>query len=130
MRWFRARADVYRWLEQVESKHAQFIRCLKAFSFHAGVWELAATESHSSSPGHAAFARRQDAIFKQLQINAKEQFHEVAHPMLYESGSVSSLSRKVTEFRSKLLNWLEEMVILFYDYSARDEHTKPFSTRG
>ncbi|KAJ3717726.1 hypothetical protein C8R42DRAFT_547207, partial [Lentinula raphanica] len=65
VQWFRAEADMERWQEQLEIKHAEFLRLIASFTTHRNAWESLA-KSYSDSPGHLAYAREHQDMFDSL----------------------------------------------------------------
>ncbi|KAJ7727981.1 hypothetical protein DFH07DRAFT_782310 [Mycena maculata] len=74
IQWFCAEAEMYRWLEQYERKHAELMRVIERFRHYGEVWMRLADceEERNSWPNHVAtFARMQTAMYNQLEHNMK-----------------------------------------------------------
>ncbi|KAJ3967682.1 hypothetical protein EV361DRAFT_1007290 [Lentinula raphanica] len=56
VQWFRAEADMERWQEQLEIKHAEFLRLIASFTKYRDAWDLLVNQ-YSSIPGHRAYAQ-------------------------------------------------------------------------
>ncbi|THU78280.1 hypothetical protein K435DRAFT_583506, partial [Dendrothele bispora CBS 962.96] len=59
VRWFRCRAELERWQEEVEILGEEFRRSIHGFEKMAAVWAEVAETSENLSPGHVAYARKQ-----------------------------------------------------------------------
>ncbi|KAF7288483.1 CxC2 domain-containing protein [Mycena indigotica] len=76
VQYLRAEAEMYRWLEQYERKHAELWRVIERFGHDATVWEGLANRAEAQNgvaSGAVTFARMQAAMSKRLQHNAREQ---------------------------------------------------------
>ena len=74
MQWFRAEAEMYRWLEQYERKHAELMRVIERYRRDSAVWAGLADreeEQNSGCNGATVFARMQAAMYKRLEHNAE-----------------------------------------------------------
>lgn len=80
VQWFRAEAEVWRWREQYEIKHAEFVRIIKTFSRMADIWHGLA--NHQDLPEAVAYARRHAAIFSRLASDARALYRRCGHPTL------------------------------------------------
>ncbi|THU94988.1 hypothetical protein K435DRAFT_859998 [Dendrothele bispora CBS 962.96] len=78
VQWFRAEAEMYRWMEQFEIKHAEFARVISHFRTMSSTWNSLA-ESHES-PGHTAYAKRHAMMYMDLAEDAELRFKRVGHP--------------------------------------------------
>lgn len=79
--WFRAEAEMYRWLEQAEIKHVQFVRLVTSFRRMGDVWERLA-DVHKSDAGKQTFALKQSAIFRSREKDACSTFYSCGLPDL------------------------------------------------
>jgi hypothetical protein len=68
--WFRAWAEMMRWMEEFELKHAEFVRCIRSFQFMSVTWEQMA--SKATDPGYAAFGRQQADTYRVLCEDAEK----------------------------------------------------------
>jgi hypothetical protein len=97
---------MHRWLEDFELKHIELRRCIKAFQTTHLAWDAMATKS--TVPGHAAFARRQSAVYLALYEDAKSWFMEKGHPQ-FVTVSDSDFIQSVIDFRQQELGWLNKL---------------------
>ncbi|KAF6743906.1 hypothetical protein DFP72DRAFT_826853 [Ephemerocybe angulata] len=79
VQWFRAEAEMYRWLEESEIKLAELLRCIEYFANMAKIWTQLA---HSSldNPGKQAYARQTAAQFSELSSTARSQLDKAGYP--------------------------------------------------
>jgi hypothetical protein len=119
VQWFRSEAEVYRWLEEYELKHAEFERTIRTFGFWAREWsEVASSARQEGKHGVEAFARHQSAIYRTLQTGAKELYTKCGEPALAvtvtdnrdEEGGGGMLWERVDRFRNSLLAGLKAKV--------------------
>lgn len=109
VRWFRAEAEMLRWMEQVELKHAQFARVIDYHDKLSKVWfdasEIGAEEGRSA--GVIAFARKQAGIYAKRRELTEQVFNSVGLAEL-KGGSKDRESRtlleRVTKWREKELH--------------------------
>ncbi|KAF8187943.1 hypothetical protein K438DRAFT_1972634 [Mycena galopus ATCC 62051] len=113
VQWFRAEAEMYRWLEQYERKHAEFMRVIARFGRDALVWHRRAEALEgSTSKGAETYARNQAAMYERLQNNAKVIFKsEGAHHDWVSATDFHELARKIDEWRDKVFKWMDELDI-------------------
>ena len=72
IQFFRAEAEMQRWQEEWESKQADFLRCIWAFSKSSDVWqELSKT---ASLDGEVAYAKKKSVMFQEMAKVAKSEF--------------------------------------------------------
>lgn len=81
VQWFRAEADFFRWLEQLERKHFEFVRLIGSFRWYVEIW-TGRRQKSSGNAGLAAFASRQAAVYEAMLDDAYSLFRGVAHPKL------------------------------------------------
>lgn len=81
VQWFRAEAEFFRWLEQLERKHFEFLRLIRSFEWNANLWRL---RSDYSDPDSApqAFCSRQSDVYGALASDACTLFRKVAEPSI------------------------------------------------
>lgn len=126
VQWFRAEADMFRWLEQLEMKMVDFARCHTTFHRMAEVWETLATEKQSLV-GFSGFAHRQSSLFKGLKLDLERKF-KVALQSIRNNGlaiwdveDLASLAdftvvrQHVAKFRSQQLKWMLDAGLNFKD---------------
>ncbi|KAK6977289.1 CxC2 domain-containing protein [Favolaschia claudopus] len=117
VQWFRAEAEMYRWLEQYERKHAEFLRVIQRFGRDSDVWTgLSQREEDRAGTfnGKAAFARMQAAMYKRLQHNAEVMFKDAnsgAHNDWVKSETLEELVGKIDGWRDSVFKWMDDMDI-------------------
>ncbi|KAJ6595489.1 hypothetical protein DFH09DRAFT_1305304 [Mycena vulgaris] len=117
IQWFRAEAEMYRWLEQYERKHAEFYRVIKRFRRDSVVWAgLANREEvrNGGVNGAVTFARMQAAMHKRLEHNARVTFKDPesgAHHDWVSATNFDELVKKIDKWRDILFKWMDEMNI-------------------
>ncbi|KAJ7658818.1 hypothetical protein DFH06DRAFT_1195994 [Mycena polygramma] len=120
VQWLRAEAEMYRWLEQYERKHAELWRLIIRFRRDRTVWEgRAGGEEHRSGVnGSSTFARMQAAMFKRLEHNAVVTFkspdsgahHDWVSGLTEdEIPSFDELVVKIDEWRNVVFRWMDDM---------------------
>ncbi|KAJ7220754.1 hypothetical protein GGX14DRAFT_354197, partial [Mycena pura] len=117
VQWFRAETEMYRWLEQYERKHAEFLRVIKRFGRDSQVWAALADrdeERGEEFKGAVAFARMQAAMYKRLQHNASKTYKnaEGAHADWVSATTVDDLAIKIDSWRDMVFTWMDEMVCM------------------
>jgi hypothetical protein len=116
VQWFRAEAEMYRWLEQYERKHAELMRVIERYRRDSVVWAgLAERESvgNGGLNGAATFARMQAAMHKRLEHNAKVIFKSAdsgAHHDWVSATSLEELVTKMDGWRDVVFKWMDDMV--------------------
>jgi hypothetical protein len=105
VQWQRAKADMYRWLENHETKHAEFYQLMKTHGTMRCIWERLAKSA--VSPGRAAYARKQAAIFERLKTEASTTFQAVGHPRLKKLRDGETLASAVLGVRESELAWMK-----------------------
>ncbi|KAJ6448015.1 hypothetical protein C8R45DRAFT_850549 [Mycena sanguinolenta] len=80
VQWFRAEAEMYRWREQWERKHAEIMRVRARFLRDAEVWMKLADhlETYKQRMGAVTYAREQAAMYRRLAHNAEITFKDSA----------------------------------------------------
>ncbi|KAJ3717399.1 hypothetical protein C8R42DRAFT_724306 [Lentinula raphanica] len=100
VQWFRAEADMEQWQEQLEIKHAEFLRLIASFKKHCDAWELLATQYSSClTPGHTAYAKEHRDMFDSLRVDAEEKYRHCAIPFLRNRESAQSLGDRIILWR-------------------------------
>ncbi|KAJ7683790.1 hypothetical protein B0H17DRAFT_1204924 [Mycena rosella] len=95
VQWFRAEAEMYRWLEQYERKHAEMMRVIARFQHDSAVWMGRAAREEGLGGGvngGVAFARMQATMYRRLEHNAK-------------------LVIKIDRWRDVVFKWMDDMGI-------------------
>ncbi|KAJ6543190.1 hypothetical protein B0H10DRAFT_2135610 [Mycena sp. CBHHK59/15] len=117
VQWFRAEAEMYRWLEQYERKHAEFYRVIERFRRESVVWAgLANREEvrNGGINGAVTFARMQAAMHKRLEHNARVTFKDPesgAHHDWVSATNFDELVKKIDKWRDVVFKWMDEMDI-------------------
>ncbi|THU99408.1 hypothetical protein K435DRAFT_659064, partial [Dendrothele bispora CBS 962.96] len=108
VQWMRAEAEMYRWMEQFELKHAEFERTILFFRRTSNAWLSLANPA--LSPGHGTFAKRQAAVYNDLAKDAELRYKAVGHPAFIELPEDTILAQRVEEWRMQQLSWMKDMV--------------------
>ncbi|KAJ7116995.1 hypothetical protein C8R44DRAFT_738863 [Mycena epipterygia] len=118
VQWFHAEAEMYRWLEQYERKHAEIFRVIMRFQRNSVVWAGLADreeEQNGELNGKVTFGRMQAAMHKRLQHNARVIFKSAesgAHHDWVAATSFDELVRKIDKWRDIVFTWMDEMTPL------------------
>ncbi|KAL0569928.1 hypothetical protein V5O48_012031 [Marasmius crinis-equi] len=122
--WTRQQAEVFRWMEEFEKKHAEFHRTIRYFERMKEAWTKIAdnpedpinsVESIDRDPEAKAAkvfalkarARRQAAIWGDLARSALAQFRDVSYPKFFDMSK--PLAPRVVDFRNEQLAWFTEL---------------------
>ncbi|KAF7347018.1 CxC2 domain-containing protein [Mycena venus] len=100
VQWFRAEAEMYRWLEQYEHKHAELMRVIES--------------SVGGRNGAATFARMQASMYMRLEHNARVIFKSAdsgAHHDWVSANTFDELVSKIDGWRDVVFKWMDEMDI-------------------
>ncbi|KAJ6528322.1 hypothetical protein DFH09DRAFT_1327724 [Mycena vulgaris] len=115
---FRAEAEMYRWLEQYERKHAELMRVITRFHRDSVVWEGRANREEQSNGGvvngAATFARMQAAMYKRLEHNARVIYKRAesgAHYDWVSAATFDELVTKIEGWREVVFKWMDDMGI-------------------
>ncbi|KAF8197337.1 hypothetical protein K438DRAFT_1760115 [Mycena galopus ATCC 62051] len=127
VQWFRAEAEMYRWLEQYERKHAELMRVIERFRRDSVVWSgLADREEqcHGGVNGAVTFGRMQAAMYGRLENNAKVIFKSAdsgAHADWVRATTFDELVLKIDEWRDVVFKWMDELDIhrAYKDFKPR-----------
>jgi hypothetical protein len=95
---------MFRWLEQLEIKHAEFERVVKYFTSMSKVWSTVAAKRTSS--GSMAFARSQVSIYAGMASEADRRYESTGIERLRKRIPGRLLSDAVEEFRRIVLKGL------------------------
>ncbi|KAJ6527589.1 hypothetical protein DFH09DRAFT_1414180 [Mycena vulgaris] len=107
-----AEAEMYRWLEAYERKHAELFRVIARFRRDSVVWTGRADREQEN--GAVCFARMQAAMYQRLQHNAEEIFKSPesgAHHDWVKAASFDELVTKVDSWCDKVFTWMDQMGI-------------------
>jgi hypothetical protein len=88
VQWNRAEADMDRWREQYETKHADFHRSIKYCSAFSAIWSKLAREAEegmsgsekAEALGKASYGRRSAALWDEMEKRTKVAFKKVGLP--------------------------------------------------
>ena len=72
VQWFRAEAEMERWLEESEFLQAQFMCCIRSFTKMRDIWTVLAQSS--SQPGHIAYAKKTAEMYAKMANDAQAKF--------------------------------------------------------
>ncbi|KAL0062922.1 hypothetical protein AAF712_010184 [Marasmius tenuissimus] len=145
--WTRQQAEVYRWMEEFERKHAEFHRLIRYYRRMESAWRTVADDPEAlnetvehpkitSSPKVSALrarALRQAAVWGDLATVATYQFRKVAYPKFFDMDT--SLVARVEIFRDEQLEWTKKLGIQRADLAygktkAGTERSKPADAKG
>ncbi|KAJ7042737.1 hypothetical protein C8F04DRAFT_1251555 [Mycena alexandri] len=117
VQWFRAEAEMYRWLEQYERKHAELMRVIERYRRNSVVWTgLGDREQQASGGlnGAVTYAQMQAAMYKRLAHNAQVIFKAAdsgAHHDWVSAATFDELIAKIDAWRDVVFQWMERMGI-------------------
>ncbi|KAJ7079001.1 hypothetical protein C8R44DRAFT_863022 [Mycena epipterygia] len=115
VQWFRAEAEMYRWLEQYERKHAELMRVIERFRRDSEVWVGLgdhAEQQNGGINGAVSFARMQAAMYKRLEHNARVVFKSAdsgAHHDWVSATTIDELVKKMDGWRDVVFRWMDDM---------------------
>ncbi|KAJ7438689.1 hypothetical protein B0H11DRAFT_2254501 [Mycena galericulata] len=124
VQWFRAEAEMYRWLEQYERKHAELMRVIERYRRDGVVWTgLADREEQQKGGvnGASTFARMQATMYHRLEHNAKVIFEKAdsgAHHDWVKATTFDELVTKIDGWRDVVFKWMDDL--FFRDLRASD----------
>ncbi|KAJ7101149.1 hypothetical protein C8R44DRAFT_888107 [Mycena epipterygia] len=117
VQWFRAEAEMYRWLEAYERSHAELMRVIERFRRDSVVWVGRAEREESERgdvDGGTTFARMQAAMYRRLQHNAQVIFQSPesgAHHDWVSATTFDELVTKINGWRDEVFKWMDGMGI-------------------
>ncbi|KAJ6629996.1 hypothetical protein B0H10DRAFT_2208147 [Mycena sp. CBHHK59/15] len=116
VQWFRAEAEMYRWLEQYERKHAELWHVIERFGRDSAVWAGLADREQKKKGVHGAvsFARMQAAMYRQLQHNTRVIFKSAesgAHADWVSATTFDELVTKIDAWCVLVFKWMDELGI-------------------
>jgi hypothetical protein len=107
VQWHRAWAEMMRWLEEFELKHAEFAKTINSFRTMANTWNtLADTEDDDA---RAAFARHRSNTFLILHDHAVAVFSKTADSQ-FVNPKGGDLIAAIRMFRETELGWFRQLV--------------------
>ncbi|KAJ7836709.1 hypothetical protein B0H13DRAFT_2368590 [Mycena leptocephala] len=117
VQWFRAEAEMYRWLEQYERKHVELFRVIGRYRRDSVVWAGQADREevrNGGLNGKVAYGRMQAAMHRRLEYNAKVIFKSAesgAHHDWVSATSFDELVAKIDGWRDVVFKWMDDMDI-------------------
>lgn len=120
VQWFRAEAEMYRWLEVYERKHAELVRVTDRHGRDSAVWTgLGDREEDSNGVnGKATFARMQAAMYRRLAHNAQITFKDAnsgAHQDWVTATTFDEMVTKIDRWRDVVFKWMDDMVRVYFN---------------
>ncbi|KAI3609034.1 hypothetical protein WG66_010896 [Moniliophthora roreri] len=103
VQWFRARADMERWQEEVEILSEEFRRAIRGLRKMGGVWRQLAITSSELGPGFVAFARRQAHNYEERVLRTEERFIRAGGT--WPGDGVTLANHVKSERPSRKLDW-------------------------
>ncbi|KAJ7840695.1 hypothetical protein B0H14DRAFT_3457899 [Mycena olivaceomarginata] len=124
VQWFRAEAEMYRWLEAYERKHAELFRVIARFRRDSEVWTGRADRDEMENGGallaQGAFCSDAGGMYQRLQHNAEVHFRSPesgAHHDWVTATSFDELVAKVTAgVTGSSRGWMEWYVGIYRAY--------------
>ncbi|KAJ7500590.1 hypothetical protein B0H11DRAFT_1714473 [Mycena galericulata] len=116
VQWFRAEAEMYRWLEQYERKHAELMCVIERYRRDGEVWTKLGDreeERNRGADGASTFARMQAGMYKRLEHNARVIFKDAAsgaHHDWVSATTYDELVIKIDQWRDVVFKWMDDMV--------------------
>ncbi|KAK7024355.1 hypothetical protein VNI00_016409 [Paramarasmius palmivorus] len=103
VQWFRSRADMQRWQEEVEILSEEFRRAVRGFVTMADAWHKVAAISHELGPGYVAYAKRQAYVYRERATRTNGLFVQAGGTWPAESVRLTDHVRK--ERPSQVIDW-------------------------
>lgn len=101
VKFFRDEAEMERWREQVEIKHAEFARVIRAFQKSNEIWSAIAISKPSSlTPGHSAYARKVAMRYALMARDAQDRFSACGIPVLRDINEGVTLADTIQAWRA------------------------------
>ena len=82
VRWFRARADMERWQEEVIILREEFRRTYRTFMFFSNAWRKSGLQFAESKVGYHAYALGRASIYLASAVQCKEHFESIEKEVL------------------------------------------------
>lgn len=109
VRWFRAEAEMLRWLEEFELKHVEFTRAIANFKTMENAWQTLADGEIDG--GRSAFSRRQANMYRVLHDDTKSTFMKVTLPR-FSNPEGGDIMAALMVFRNDELSWIQQLASL------------------
>jgi hypothetical protein len=106
VQWFRSYGEMMRWLEELELRHVEFIRCITSLSSMETAWTTLANQEDREI--YSAYARRQASLYRKMRREAAELFAKVGDSRFVEAKA--PIPDVVQSFRADELCWFVEML--------------------
>lgn len=110
VQWFRSWAETLRWMEELELKHAELRRTIKSFETMSRVWN--GISAQQSSPGAAAFTKKQSIMYDNLRKEAETWKSKGVEQLV--NASDGDFVQAVLDFRKREMGWLEDFASRSY----------------
>jgi len=65
-----------RWLEHLEQKLSELLRCMRSFGKMSEVWTKLSQLQPDNSPGHIAYAKKTAAMYGRMEKECQDRFDE------------------------------------------------------
>ena len=119
VQWFRAHADMMRWVEEVELLEEEFRRLIRGLEKMASIWESLSSlpsaelkhrptvtlSSNATLPGYSAYAARKAAMYREMTEKERDRFKNAGGQWPAEN---ESLSEHIRQRRPALtVDWTE-----------------------
>ncbi|KAJ7839870.1 hypothetical protein B0H14DRAFT_3458527 [Mycena olivaceomarginata] len=114
VQWFRAEAEMYRWLEQYERKHTELLRVIERYRRDGKVWAGLAEreEGLNGVNGTSTYARMEAAMRRRLVHNAEVIFKSAdsgAHHDWVSATSFDEMVGKIDKWRDEVFKWMDDL---------------------
>ncbi|KAJ7708541.1 hypothetical protein B0H14DRAFT_3172584 [Mycena olivaceomarginata] len=114
VQWFWAKAEMYRWLEQYEWKHAELLHVIKRYCYDGKVWAGLAEreEGLNGVNGTSIYACMKAAMCRQLVHNAEVIFKSADSLAYHDWVSVTSFDEmmgKIDKWGDKVFKWIDDL---------------------
>lgn len=107
VQWFRAEAELFRWLEQFERKHFEFQRLLRTFRVYS-MWWREQGDFSSVHSGLRAFALRQECVNLEMEADTELLFARQAHrEIIGTSGDVEIADVRDVSYSAMVKNCMK-----------------------
>ena len=74
VQWFRVRAQMERWEEEVEIVEEEFRRTVRAYEATGRMWSELGEKSRTKGKGYVAYALQKASMFEEMATDAREKF--------------------------------------------------------
>lgn len=84
----------------LESKHAEFERALRRFTWDRDTWATLSSD-YSETPGHRAYAREHSDMFESLRLDLEMKYNHGGIPFLSKRDSGETLAGRIIQWRKE-----------------------------